>query len=207
MFTKHKILIFPFLFLMFCGGGKEQKVAIQKSGSNVVSSAKPVLIVIAPQDFRDEEFKEPYELLTNSGIKVVIASTDTLPAKGMLGTVIKPELVLNQVHPDSFKALIIVGGTGCKILWDDTLLHKIVQHFEQEQKTIAAICIAPVVLARAGVLKNKKATVYPGVSDEIKPHCAEYTGKDVEISGNIITGAGPQAAKDFAKAILEAISK
>ncbi len=207
MFTKHKILIFPFLFLMFCGGGKEQKVAIQKSGSNVVSSAKPVLIVIAPQDFRDEEFKEPYELLTNSGIKVVIASTDTLPAKGMLGTVIKPELVLNQVHPDSFKALIIVGGTGCRVLWDDTLLHKIVQQFEQEQKTIAAICIAPVVLARAGVLKNKKATVYPGVSDEIKSHCAEYTGKDVEISGNIITGAGPQAAKDFAKAILEAISK
>lgn len=203
----HKILMYPFLFLMFCSGGKEQKVAVQKSESNVISSVKSVLIVIGPQDFRDEEFKEPYDLLTNSGIKVVIASTDTSPAKGMLGTVVKPQMILSQVHPDSFKALIIVGGTGCRVLWDDTLLHKIVQHFEQEQKTIAAICIAPVVLARAGVLKYKKATVYPGVGDEIKPHCAEYTAKDVEISANIITAAGPQAAKEFAKAILEAISK
>lgn len=207
MFTKKRILILFFLFIIFCGGGKEQKVAVQKSEDIVVSAPKSVLMVIAPQDFRDEEFKEPYELLTNSGIKVVVASTDTSPSKGMLGAIVKPQMILSQVNPDSFKALIIVGGTGCKVLWDDTLLHRIIQRFEQKQKTIAAICIAPVVLARAGVLKNKKATVYPGVSDEIKPYCAEYTAKDVEISANIITAAGPQVAKDFAKAILEAISK
>jgi len=193
--------------MIFCGGGKEQKITIQKSEEKVVPATKSVLIIIAPKDFRDEEFKEPYDLLTTSGIKVIIASTDTLPAKGMLGTVVKPQILLSQVIPDSFNALVIVGGTGCKVLWDDTMLHTIVQNFEQNHKTIAAICIAPVVLARAGVLKNKKATVYPGVAGEIKPHCAEYTAMDVEISGNTITGSGPQAAKDFAKAILEVLSK
>ncbi|MEO0184675.1 MAG: DJ-1/PfpI family protein [candidate division WOR-3 bacterium] len=194
-------------FVIGCGGGKEQKITIQKEEGKNVSTKKSVLIVIAPSDFRDEEFKEPYDLLAKSDIKTVIASTDTLPAKGMLGMVVKPQILLFQVVPEDFDALIIVGGTGCKVLWDNQLLHKIVQNFDEHHKTIGAICIAPVVLARAGVLKNRKATVYPGVAGEIKPHCAEYTGKDVEVSGNIITGAGPQAARDFASAILEALSK
>ncbi|MEO0095745.1 MAG: DJ-1/PfpI family protein [candidate division WOR-3 bacterium] len=201
-----QFLILGALFIIFCGSGKEQKVIVQKAEGPVLSS-KSVLIVIAHKDFRDEEFKEPFELLKNAGFKVAVASTDTTPAKGMLGMVAKPEILLSDVIPDSFNAIIIAGGTGCKNLWDDKELHRIVQNFHQNNKVIAAICIAPVVLARAGVLKNKRATVYPAVANEIKPYCSEYTGNDIEISDNIITGSGPQAAKDFAKAILEAISK
>ncbi|MGB9721921.1 MAG: DJ-1/PfpI family protein [bacterium] len=195
------------LSVIFCGGGKEQRATLQKNQGESVSATKSVLIVIAPSAFRDEEFKEPYDQLTKSNVKVVIASTDTLPAKGMLGMVVKPQMLLSQVDPDKFDALIIVGGTGCEVLWDNELLHKIVQNFDEQHKTIGAICIAPVVLAHAGVLKNKKATVYPGVAGELTPYCAEYTAKDIEISGNIITGTGPQAAKDFARAISEALLK
>uniref|UniRef100_A0A7C4TGJ0 DJ-1/PfpI family protein n=1 Tax=candidate division WOR-3 bacterium TaxID=2052148 RepID=A0A7C4TGJ0_UNCW3 len=202
-----------FIFLLFClgrvfcGGGKEQKITVQKPEEPVAKPAEKVLIVIAPVNFRDEEFKEPYDLLTKSTIDVVIASTDTIPAKGMLGMVVKPQITLSRVNPDSFDALVIAGGTGCKVLWDNETLHKIVQTFNEKRKPIGAICIAPVVLARAGVLKDRKVTSYPDVSHEIIPHCAGYTGADVEISDNIITASGPQAAKDFAKAILEAVKK
>ncbi|MEO0141813.1 MAG: DJ-1/PfpI family protein [candidate division WOR-3 bacterium] len=195
-----------FLIILFCGG-KEHGVATQKIDEKIAPSAKSVLIVIAPKDFRDEEFKEPYELLTKSEMKITIASTDTIPAKGMLGMEVKPQVLISQVNPDSFDALIIVGGTGCQILWDNETLHNIVQRFNEKNKTIGAICIAPVVLARAGILKDKKATVYPGVRNELKPHCAAYTAADVEVSGNVITASGPQAAKDFAQAILEALKK
>jgi len=164
-------------------------------------------MVIAPKDFRDEEFKEPYDLFTNSGIKVIVASTDTVPAKGMLGMTVTPDILLDQVIPDSFDALVIVGGTGCKILWDNTTLHKIVQNFNDTKKTIAAICIAPVVLARAGILKDIKATVYPTAKDNIEKYDADYTDADVEVSGNIITGSNPKASKDFATTILNILKQ
>ncbi len=200
------LFISAILILIFCGGGKEKKVTVQKSEQELVQK-KSVLIVIAHRDFRDEEFKEPFELLKNSGFKVTVASTDTTPAKGMLGMIVKPEILISQVIPDSFNALVIAGGTGCRELWDDKALHSIIRNFFDKHKVIAAICIAPVALARAGILKDKKATVYPQVADEIKPYCREFTSRDVEISDNVITGSGPQVAKEFAQAIFEAISK
>jgi len=188
-----------------CGGGEEQTQVV--SPEQRIQIDKSVLMVIAPKDFRDEEFKEPYDLFTDSGIKVIVASTDTIPAKGMLGMVVTPDILLDQVIPDSFDALVIVGGTGCKILWDNTTLHKIVQNFNATKKTIAAICIAPVVLARAGILKDIKATVYPTVKEHIEKYDADYTDADVEVSGNIITGSNPDASKEFATAILNTLKQ
>ncbi len=200
-----RILVLALLLTICFGGGEEQTQVVSPEKPTQID--KSVLMVIAPKDFRDEEFKEPYDLFTNSGIKVIVASTDTVPAKGMLGMTVTPDILLDQVIPDSFDALVIVGGTGCKILWDNTTLHKIVQNFNDTKKTIAAICIAPVVLARAGILKDIKATVYPTAKDNIEKYDADYTDADVEVSGNIITGSNPKASKDFATTILNTLKQ
>ncbi len=195
------------LLMLCCGGGGQEQAQPVVPESKQPQIAKAVLMVIAPKDFRDEEFKGPYDLFTNSGVHVTVASTDTTPAKGMLGMVVTPDITLGQADPDSFDALVVVGGTGCKILWDNANLHEIVQNFNAAGKTIAAICIAPVVLARAGVLKDKKATVYPSVKDDIEKCGATYTASDVEVCDNIVTSSGPKAAKDFADTILNALSE
>jgi protease I len=200
--------ILPILFALCCGAGGQQETEPQPPTSEEVTTiAKSVLMVIAPEDFRDEEFKEPHDLFIKSGIKVTVASTDTGSVRGMLGMIVKPDITLDLVNPDSFDAVVVVGGTGCKVLWDDTTLHNIVQNFNDKKKTTAAICIAPVVLARAGILKDVKATVYPAVKDDICVCGANYTGSEVEKAGNIITGSGPKSAKDFAETILRAISE
>ncbi len=196
------IVLLSFLY-MNCGSGQAETAPERETPQ----LAKSVLIVIAPNDFRDEEFKEPYDLLTKSGVTVTVASTDTTPVKGMLGMVVKPDMTLEQVNPDSFDILIVVGGTGCQMLWDNATLHRIVQNFNDEKKTIAAICIAPVVLGRAGILHGLKATVYPTVKDDLGKCGASYTGSDVEVCGNIITCSGPKAAKDFAHTILNTLSQ
>ncbi|MGQ9465728.1 MAG: DJ-1/PfpI family protein [bacterium] len=201
-----RLLLIPLIFL-YCGGGKNQPPVQPKAETKQSPISKSVLIVIAPKDFRDEEFKEPYDLLTNSGIKVVVASTDTSLSKGMLGMVVKPQTILEAVEPDGFDGIVVIGGTGCQVLWNNETLHKIIKKFDEKKKTIGAICIAPVVLARAGILKDKKATAYPGVAKEIIPLCANYTAAELQVSEHVITASGPKAAKDFAKAILEAISK
>ncbi len=171
------------------------------------SRAKSVLMVIAPKNFRDEEFREPYNIFKEHNVKVTTASTDTTPAKGMLGAVVKPEKLLEQIIPDSFDAVVIVGGSGCKVLWDNPILHNIVRDFSKKGKTIGAICIGPVVLARAGIIKGRKVTAFPSVQNELERYGGQYTGSEVEQDGNIITGAGPEFAHNFGLKILARLSE
>lgn len=71
----------------------------------------------------------------------------------------------------------------------------------EEKGHIAAICAAPSVLGKIGILKGRKATCYPGFEDMLTG--AEVTGNRVETDENIITGNGPASAMLFALAIVE----
>jgi protease I len=201
-----KYLIFLYIsILVTCGGGSEE-IQTEEPLENP-RLAGSILMVIAPHDFRDEEFKKPYDLFTNSGISVTIASTDTLKAKGMLGMEVKPDISFEQVIPDSFDGLVVVGGTGCRALWDNKKLHEIILAFNSDNKIVAAICIAPVVLAHAGILTDMQVTGSPSVKDEINECGACYVESDVQVCDNIITGKGPKAAQDFAETVIQSMGK
>jgi protease I len=200
---KYTIIVIG-LSMMFCGGGQTDEQT-NITNQETPEIAKSVLMIIAPANFRDEEFKEPYTLLTEVGVSITVASTDTVAATGMLGMVVKPDIILDQVNVDSFDAVVVIGGSGCTKLYDNTVLHKILQQFNDQGKTIGAICLAPVILARAGILADKKATVYSSAKDDISKCGAQYTSHDVETDGTIITASGPQAANDFARTILKAL--
>jgi protease I len=90
---------------------------------------------------------------------------------------------------------------------DNEKVRKIFSDFYLQSKPIAAICISPVILAHAGLLKGKKATVWPDGKDELVKNGAIYTGNPIEIDSGIITANGPLAAKEYGKAILKLISK
>lgn len=168
------------------------------------TKVKKLVMVIAPRAFRDEEFKIPYEFLTNIGHKVKVASRDTVIATGLLGMSLKPQMVVKDIDTLNYEGIILVGGTGAAIYWDDPYVHRLVQYFARTpNKIVAAICIAPVTLARAGVLAGKKATVYEdrATIKELKDKGAIYQKAEVVISGNVITASGPTAAEKFAKAI------
>jgi protease I len=72
-------------------------------------------------------------------------------------------------------------------------------------RPVAAICIAPVILAKAGLLTHKKATVFSSEIETIEELGAYYTGMDVTVDGNIITAYGPQSTLRFAKRIADSI--
>jgi len=182
----------------------EEKVKLLLEGKRIV-------MVIAHEDFRDEEYLVPKEVLSQTGAKIVTASSSAEPAKGMLGTKVKPEILLSQVKIKEFDAIIFVGGIGASKYWNDPLAHKIIQETVKENKVLAAICIAPVTLANAGVLKEKKVTVYPTEKNRIVAKGAKYTGKPVEKDFNpatkckIITAQSPKEAKLFAEEIKKAL--
>ena len=196
-----------FLVSLACGQNKTESQNAQLSANESIRP-RSVLIVIAPKEFRDEEFKIPYDYLKNLGHKVLVASTDTTIATAMLDMMVKPDMKIDNVDTLAYDAMILVGGTGSVIYWDNQAVHQLVKYFARPSRLLAAICLAPVTLARAGVLKNKSATVFKdrATLDELKKGGAKYIEKDVVISGNIITGSGPQASEKFAKAIARALA-
>lgn len=167
---------------------------------------KTVVLVIAEKDFRDEEYQIPKDILTNLGFNVITASTTTDQAQGKLGLKVKPDVLLSQVSVNDLDALIYIGGGGSSQYFDDPLAHNLAKTVLAHQKIVGAICIAPVILSNAGLLKNKKATVFPDGAETLKEQGAHYTGNTVEVDGKIITGNGPEAAKQFGEQLVKLLN-
>ncbi|MBI5376430.1 MAG: DJ-1/PfpI family protein [Candidatus Schekmanbacteria bacterium] len=168
-------------------------------------SKKSVLMIIASKNYRDEELIVPRDFFKSKQISVTIASSTTSPAKGMLGAVVKPDIKIQDIDISKYDVLLLVGGTGASEYWDDGLVHKIATKAYNEGKIVSAICLAPVTLANAGLLKGKKATVWQSEGDTLKKKGAVYTGEAVTIDGKIITADGPASAKKFAEAVYNAL--
>lgn len=171
---------------------------------------KKILIVIAQEQFRDEECFVPKKVFEAVGVKVTVAAEATKTAKGMLGGTIKPDIKISDARVDDYDAVVITGGSGSrKYLWDNKALQKLVTEADAQKKVISAICISPVVLARTGILKGKESTVFksPDTVSELKEHGAVYLDREVVVSGRVVTGRDPASAEAFGKAILEALKK
>ena len=192
--------------------GCVEKEAITPSEPSVIEDLgdKNILMVIAPKDFRDEGLFEPKEIFEEKGAKVTIASTSTDIAKGMLGGTVKQDLKISDVNVEGYDAIVIVGGISSKkYLWEDEELRALVKEAYNKDKVVSAICLSPVVLAKAGVLEGKKATVFPDqvAINELKENGAIYVDKSVVVSDRVITGRDSESAKEFALKICNALTK
>lgn len=170
---------------------------------------KRVLAVIAPTGFRDEELQQPKLILEAEGAEVKVASTVEGTCSGMLGAKVKAELTLSQAQASEFDAVIVVGGAGSpEHLWDNAELHGILKQAADANKVIGGICLSGAVLARAGVLDGKQATVYqtPQTLEELKKAGARYVAKDVVTDGNLVTAEGPASAKEFGRKLAERLA-
>lgn len=166
---------------------------------------KRVLIVIASENFRDEEYATPRKLLESAGAKVTVASSKLAPSKGMLGAVVKPDLLLKDAKAADFDAIVFVGGSGAKEYWSDATAHALAKEFHAAGKPTSAICIAPVTLANAGVLKGKSATSWPDVVAKVAAKGAAMQSQGCVADGNVITADGPESAEAFGKALVKAL--
>ena len=171
--------------------------------------AKKVLMVIAQDNFRDEEYSYPREILEAEGARITVAAVTVKESRGMLGLKISPQIPLKTVRPTDYDAIVIVGGTGARdYLWNSTDLHRILQIAVAKDKIVGAICLASAVLAKAGLLKDKKATVFKTKESifELENGGAHYDAQPLVVDGNIITANGPRAAKDFGRKIAEMLA-
>ncbi len=167
---------------------------------------KKIALVIAEREFRDEEYQVPYEILKAAGFQVLTVSTKTTTAVGKLGLEVTPDTLITDLKPEELDALVFIGGGGSEQYFEDPLSHQLAQHMVQLDKVLGAICIAPVVLANAGVLQGKKATVFPDGAEILIDQGAHYTGEAVEVDGKLVTGNGPDAAEAFGQALVKLLN-
>ena len=137
------------------------------------------------------------EILTQNKM-VIKPDTNSLLFEKM---VIKPELFIKNINYKEYDFLVIPGGKAVsKTLINLSDVNEMIHYFNNEHKLIAAICAAPMLLGKAGILKGRKYTCFPGCEKGIE---GVYTKKGVVVTGNIITGKSMAYTIDFALQIVK----
>lgn len=162
-----------------------------------------VLMVMAPERFRDEELFETQDELRRAGHQTRLASTCIGLCPGARGGQARAEMTLEQVDVAEYEAVVFVGGGGSKLLWNNETAWRIARDMAQSGKVVAAICLAPVILANAGVLVGKRATVAGIEATTIEAKGARYAGPGVTVDGKLVTANGPKSSRRFGQCIGE----
>lgn len=167
-----------------------------------------VLIAIPPEKFRDEELLIPVKKFQEAGVTYELASTHVGVVMGVLGKKAKVNRTFEDVlltGADDYYALMIVGGPGTQVhLWNNRHLMELINVFHTRQKVVAGIGNAPIVIAKAGILKKKIATVAPGPTvREMMKEDAIIQNKPVVYKDRIVTAMGPEAAEEFASILIK----
>lgn len=174
-----------------------------------------VLFIIAFRDYQDWEYGKTREVLEHNGIECSVASTQKGVAKGAFGQETKVGLILEEIKEKDYDCVIFIGGAGTPSVRKKPEAVKRAKEFFDAGKLVCAICWAPTILAKAGILKNKKATVWVGPDPEygkttdkvLEQYGCDFVNKDVCVDGKIITANSPPSAEKFVNEILKQLKK
>lgn len=164
------------------------------------------LLIIAKQGFQDQEYVGTRKGLEDASYGITVASTEAGECAGKFGGKVHATVSLKDVEVNDFDKIAFIGGPGAAALADNEDAKRIARDAIAKGKILGAICIAPTILARAGVLKGKRATVWDSGGEQaalLEKEGAMYTGEDVTVDGKIVTGNGPEAAEKFGRVLAE----
>lgn len=166
-----------------------------------------LLIVLASQNFRDTEYITPRAIFEQQGIEVQTTSTVN-ESIGRFGYKVQNDLLLKDVQPEHFDGIFFVGGLGSLDFEENKEAKQLTKTFQDQSKTIGAICAAPRNFLSWGILRDKKCTGHNWDNqfpDLCEKHGAIYKDQDVVIDKNIITANGPEASEECANTLVKAL--
>jgi protease I len=169
--------------------------------------ARSVLVFLPQQFFSNDEFDPVLRQLSSAGISVKVAAAETTAAVSTKRVLVNPDISLAGARAADFAGIVLIGGSGASLYWDDTLLQSRCREFAEANKVVAAIGIAPVTLARAGVLKGRRATVYRDrdAFGYLRQNGARLSSRELVVDRNIVTAANQGQARAFGRAVAAAV--
>jgi 4-methyl-5(b-hydroxyethyl)-thiazole monophosphate biosynthesis len=157
-------------------------------------------ITVLFDGFEEIEAVTIIDLLRRAEIKVTTLGLNSLEARGGRDIRVKADMLFDDFN-GPFDAIVLPGGPGTGNLAASEKLLCLIRSAHASGKICAAICAAPTVLAKAGILEGKTATCYPGCEAQMQG--AEVVEDDVVTDDNIITSRAVGTAIPFALEIIE----
>lgn len=165
-----------------------------------------VLVPLAP-GFEDLEATSIVDILRRADIEVITASLAPGLVQGARGMRVQPDAALDDVLAREFDMVALPGGMpGAEHLKNDARIQALLKRMAAAGRYTTAICAAPMALAQAGLLDNRRATSYPGFVDRLKPPGSTYLEEPVVVDGKVVTSRGPGTAMDFALTLVELLA-
>lgn len=156
--------------------------------------------ILMDNGFEELEAMGPIALLRRGNVDVDVVSVKGHEVTGRFGVTYSPAIPMDEYDFDSIDCLIIPGGPHYKKIENNESVKTVIEKVVKDEKVVAAICAAPTILGKMGLLEGKNYTCFKELNENFGgTYHYEYTVTD----GNLITGISAAAAIEFAFAIME----
>lgn len=157
--------------------------------------------------FEEIEALTPVDVLRRDGIEVITVSVmGRNTVDGAHGITIATDMVLDKKTIGTVldgDMLLLPGGPGHKVLAESEAVQEIINDYNKNEKKLAAICAAPSIFGRMGLLDGKKATCFPGFEEYMKG--AELVEASVVTDGRFTTAKGMGVSLPFALELVKVL--
>ena len=160
-----------------------------------------MIIVLLADGFEEIEALTPVDMLRRAGLEVKTVGINGKIAVGSHGIPIVCDAISEDINLDDVSMAIFPGGMpGALNLDASPYTDEVINNLLSRNGHLAAICAAPLIFGRRGLLNGKMATCFPGFEEELRG--ATVTGKEFVTDGNITTGKGMEYCLPFAKELV-----
>lgn len=159
-----------------------------------------MIFLMLADGFEETEALVTLDLLRRAGIDVAAVGVGKVEIKGAHEITVKADIELSDIDKKRCDGIVLPGGMpGTKNLYASDDVKEIVMRMASDGKMTAAICAAPLILGRLGVLDGRKAVCFPGFENELVG--ADICDSPCVADGSVITARGAGAVFDFSHAI------
>lgn len=160
-----------------------------------------MIYVLLADGFEEIEALTPIDILRRCGEDVKTAGVLGKVASGSHNIKVEADILINDINKNDMTALIVPGGPGYTNIENSTEATELIKYAAENGILLCAVCAAPSILGKLGILEGKKATCFPGYEKDLKG--AVLSSEKAVFDGNIITGKGAGAAAEFGFLIAE----
>lgn len=160
-----------------------------------------MIYVLLVDGFEEIEALEPVDIMRRAGLEVKTVGVNDKIVCGSHNIKVEADIMIDEVAVDKMELLMLPGGPGHEIMDASNDAHALINTAHAKGVYISAICAAPSIIGKKGLLDGKKATCFPGFEKYL--YGAEVTGEKVAHDGQFITGKGAGAAADFGFKMVE----
>lgn len=162
-----------------------------------------MVYILLADGFEEAEAIVPADLLRRAGVQVALVGVTGRTVTGAHGIAVSADCLLEQVDLEQMELLMVPGGLGgVENVGASAEAMELIIKAARGSSVLAAICAAPSLLGKLGLLEGRKAVCYPGIEDTMGGALPQRGCSAVE-DGDIITGEGPGAAFDFGLKLVE----